>query len=192
MEPVEELTDQILVDSINQDDTVIMVYENSNCNYVFPKNKLFSTLTNLSLIENINHICWEVYGYKAGFAFIFQGTNITLELKTKKIIFDNEYYIIFTSENSSEIIPESVYIYGGHRVLNIYHINTNLAEKLIMLSTCSICMISKNCNIDFDDPFRIIVLPCGHTYHTYCIQRNINKFCPECRKEYITYENLYL
>jgi hypothetical protein len=69
---------------------------------------------------------------------------------------------------------------------------TNFEEGAV--SECSICMSHKNYNINsMNNPYRIIVLKCGHTFHKHCMERqhaqklaqHLAPFqCPNCRDTY--------
>ena len=54
----------------------------------------------------------------------------------------------------------------------------------------------KNYNIDFDNPKRIIVLGCGHTFHNDCITNWITEkrrcVCPLCDTISDTLSNIHL
>jgi len=69
---------------------------------------------------------------------------------------------------------------------------TNFEDEVV--NSCIICMSEKNYNIkSMNNPYRIIVLRCGHTFHKHCIeqyhagklaQHTISFICPFCRVEY--------
>lgn len=69
---------------------------------------------------------------------------------------------------------------------------TNFEEGAV--SECSICMSHKNYNINsMNNPYRIIVLKCGHTFHKHCMERQHATIlaqhfapfqCPNCRDTY--------
>jgi len=62
----------------------------------------------------------------------------------------------------------------------------------IITTQCTICMEDKNFNIKGNNPFRIRVLPCGHTFHQTCIKKIIDNICPICRAPFVTYNNIML
>jgi len=53
----------------------------------------------------------------------------------------------------------------------------------IRVSECGICFGDKNYNLVGDDPLRIVVLPCGHTFHRGCVDPwiAVRHECPTCR-----------
>jgi hypothetical protein len=69
---------------------------------------------------------------------------------------------------------------------------TNFEDEVV--NSCIFCMSEKNYNIkSMNNPYRIIVLRCGHTFHKHCIeqyhagklaQHTISFICPICRVEY--------
>jgi hypothetical protein len=64
----------------------------------------------------------------------------------------------------------------------------------IKVTDCGICFEEKNYNIEGDDPLRIVVLPCGHTFHKSCVNPWIatRPECPTCRAPARMASNLML
>jgi len=64
----------------------------------------------------------------------------------------------------------------------------------IKVSECGICFGDKNYNLVGDDPLRIVVLPCGHTFHKGCVNPWIatRPECPTCRAPARMASNLML
>ena len=64
----------------------------------------------------------------------------------------------------------------------------------IKVTDCGICFEEKNYNIEGDDPLRIVVLPCGHTFHRSCVNPWITArhVCPNCRADAHMASNLML
>jgi len=64
----------------------------------------------------------------------------------------------------------------------------------IKVSECGVCFGDKNYNLVGDDPLRIVVLPCGHTFHKGCVNPWIaaRHECPTCRAPARMASNLML
>ena len=72
----------------------------------------------------------------------------------------------------------------------------------VLVNDCGICLASKNYNIvENDNPYKIHVLPCGHTFHRTCIDQDFQRqnrippyrhLCPLCRIPYHRYVPLQL
>jgi hypothetical protein len=64
----------------------------------------------------------------------------------------------------------------------------------IKVSDCAICFSEKNYNIIGDDSLRVVVLPCGHTFHRGCVDPWIasRQECPTCRAPARVASNLML
>ena len=64
----------------------------------------------------------------------------------------------------------------------------------INVTDCSICFSDKNYNLVGDDPLRVVVLPCGHTFHRGCVDPWIasRHECPTCRAPARVASNLML
>jgi len=64
----------------------------------------------------------------------------------------------------------------------------------INVSECGVCFGDKNYNIGGEDPLRVVVLPCGHTFHKGCVNPWIatRHECPTCRAPARVASNLML
>jgi ankyrin repeat protein len=92
-------------------------------------------------------------------------------------------------KNNQEILDELV-AHGA--------VNPGPPTNPINISACGICLKNKNYNLDGRSPWRINVLPCGHTFHRGCIQSiealfpADNRRCPVCRALFVASSNVML
>lgn len=117
------------------------------------------------------------------------------------------YYKVYNNEAVFPTIEEYTTFLTSEPRINQEELNVYLREFGIpipppmptnfgaeVISSCGICMGDKNYNIrDNNNPYRVVVLACGHTLHKHCIQswhqtkiaQHVAEFrCPLCNVVY--------